>query len=286
MTSKKQYYQNINKITALFFILTLINVNLVQAQDKLFFRNGTSLYCKITSINETSLSYKDTTANALVTSVLKTQLILAELKTGEVYIFGTELKSKEQIDPSNETRLQRQERKMKEWKKREDTLSNNILGFYLPAILVGRFGISFERLFSSKSIGVKVPLILTYDSRGILSFMNNPNNSNSNTTITTNKGIGFITGIDLNFYHDIKPRIKYYFGPRIRYGKDMFLDIEGMTVQIQNGIMTSSGKRFTNTLGVGFGFAKLIKVGSSPVKVNENQVFPSISLTWRLGFRL
>jgi hypothetical protein len=273
------------KLVYIFFVLFCIKANIVLSQDKLFLRNGSSLSCKIVSINEHTISYRDTVENSPITTVSKTQLILAEIK-GEVYIFGSEKQVSESLVNTNETWQQRQDRRMQDWKKQEDTLSNNILGFYLPVILLGRLGVSYERLFANKSIGIKVPFILSYNPIAYLPTTNS-SSSSGNTTNAPNKGVGFITGIDVNFYHDIKPQMKYYFGPRIRYGTDMFMGgIEGLTAQIQNGIFRSSGKRFTNTFGVGFGFFKLSRKYSNLSGYTENQVYPSYSITWRLGFRL
>ena len=273
------------KIIFLLFIILSISCSESYAQDKLFFRNGTFLFCKITAISETTISYKDTLGNPFETNVSKAQLMLLELKTGEVYIFGSDSKTGDPLNSFSESKLQRKERKMNDWKKQEDTLSNNILGFYFPVILFGRLGISYERLFANKSMGIKIPLILSYDPSGLFSISRS--NSNQNSTRPRNTGVNFITGIDLNFYHDIKPKLKYYFGPRIRYGTDMSLGgVEGLTVQIQNGIFRSSGKRLTNTFGVGFGFAKISNVRGRTRTIFENQVYPSFSVTWRLGFRL
>ena len=274
------------KIAYIFFVLFCIKANTVFSQDKLFLRNGSSLHCKIVSINEHTISYRDTLENSPIITIAKAQIIVAEIK-GEVYIFGSEKQVNEQSVSTNETWQQRQERRMQDWKKQEDSLSNNILGFYLPVILLGRLGVSYERLFSNKSIGIKIPVILSYNSFAYLPTNSSSNSGTTNTTNPPNKGVGFITGIDVSFYHDIKPQMKYYFGPRIRYGTDMlFGGIEGLTAQLQNGIFRSSGKRFTNTFGVGVGFFKLSKKYSNLAGYTENQVYPSVSLTWRLGFRL
>ena len=271
----------------IFFVLFCIKANTALSQDKLFLRNGTSLHCKIVSINEHTISYRDTLENSPITTIAKAQIIVAEIK-GEVYIFGSDKQVNEQSVSTNETWQQRQDRKMKDWKKQEDSLSNNILGFYLPVILFGRLGVSYERLFAGKSIGIKVPFILSYNPFAYLPTNNSSSTSGTtNTTNPPNKGVGFITGIDVNFYHDLKPQMKYYFGPRIRYGTDMlFGGVEGLTAQIQNGIFRSSGKHFTNTFGVGVGFFKFSKTSTSTSSYNEKQVYPSVSLTWRLGFRL
>lgn len=288
------------------------------SQDKVFLRDGKVISCKIIAISENTISYQDTVVNAPIITLPKKDVLLTEYKTGEIYMFSNEEKTLK-VEKSNatlkienevlETREQRKERKMKEWKEQEALLSNNILGFYIPELILGRFTVSFERLFANKSIGIKIPLSLTYNPFGALSSMSSSNSNSSTSTSTTNttsgttnttssnsnnntneqpvRGTGFIAGIDVNYYHDIKPSLKYYFGPRLRYGTDMILGgIEGLTFQLQNGIFKSSGKRFTSTLGVGFGFFKLSERYANTGNYDVKQIYPWASFTWRLGFRL
>lgn len=286
------------------------------AQDKVFLRDGKVITCKIVAISENTISYKDTIINAPLITLPKKDVLLTEYKTGEIYMFSNEEKTIK-VENSNatlkveneiiETREQRKERKMKEWKEQEALLSNNILGFYIPELILGRFTVSYERLLANKSIGIKIPLSLTYNPFGALSSMSSSNsstsssstNTTSGTTNTTSsssnnntneqpvRGTGFITGIDVNYYHDLKPSLKYYFGPRLRYGTDMMLGgIEGLTFQLQNGIFKSSGKRFTSTIGVGFGFFKLSERYANTGNYDVKQIYPWASFTWRLGFRL
>jgi hypothetical protein len=260
------------------------------AQDKLFLRNGTQLKCKIVAISENTISYRDTIPDSPLITVPKNDILIAEYKTGNIYIFGNTTNQFQVVNNtySNETREQRKERKMKEWKETEQTLSNNILGFYIPELILGRFTVSYERLLANKSMGVKVPVSLTYNTFGYVdSNSSSSTSTNTNNTVAPKTGVGFITGIDVNYYHDLKPELKYYFGPRIRYGTDMILGgIEGLTVQLQNGIFRSRGKRFTSTLGVGFGFFKLSEKYSNYGGYEPKQVYPWASFTWRMGFRL
>jgi len=264
------------------------------SQDKLFLKNGTQVKCKIVAISENTISYRDTLPDAILVTLPKADVLIAEYKSGGVYIFGNTANQFQVVNNTynNETREQRKERKMKEWKATEQTLSNNILGFYIPELVLGRFTVSYERLFANKSMGIKIPASLTYNPLASAE-SSTSNSSSTNTTSSSNngvdpqKGVGFITGIDINYYHDLKPELKYYFGPRVRYGTDMILGgIEGLTVQLQNGIFRSRGKRFTSTLGVGFGFFKLSDKYSNYPGYEPKQVYPWASFTWRMGFRL
>lgn len=288
------------KVHIVLLMLLFISLKIL-AQDKVFLRDGKVISCKIVAISENTISYKDTVINAPIITLSKKDVLLTEYKTGEIYMFSNEEKILKVENEVIETREQRKERKMKEWKEQETSLSNNILGFYIPELILGRFTVSYERLLANKSVGIKIPLSLTYNPFGALSSMSSSNSSSVNTTSgSTNsnssnnnvyekgkRGVGFITGIDVNYYHDIKPSLKYYFGPRLRYGTDMMLGgIEGLTFQLQNGIFKSSGKRFTSTLGIGFGFFKLSERYANTGNYDVKQVYPWASFTWRLGFRL
>ena len=283
----------------IYIILTslILVSNVFYAQDKLFFRNGTTVICKISAISENTITYKDTLVNSLANTVSKKEILIAEFKTGQIYIFGSiEKPLNTNIDLTFETREQRKERKMKEWQEKEQQLPNGILGFYPVQIIAGRFTVSYERLFANKTMGVTVPVSLTYDMLSVLNALSTPSSSSTGTSSssTTNpsnqpsrSGVGIISGIDLNYYHDLKPQLKYFFGPRFRYGSAMtFGGIEYLSFQIQNGIMKSSGKKLTNTLSIGVGFFKLSEKYANYPGYEPNQVYPTCSVTWRLGFRL
>lgn len=296
-----------HRLHIIFLWMLLLSVN-SYAQDKLILKNSTQLLCKIVAISENTISYKDTLPDSKMVTISKTEVLIAEYKNGGIYIFGTEKSEKKEdlsvVQPT-ETREQRKERKLQEWKKQEATLSDNILGFYIPELALGRFTVSFERLFSGKSMGIVIPLSLTYNPFGALdrsssssssssSYSSSSTNTNSSSNSSSNSnttnratGVGFIGGIDINYYHDLKPELKYYFGPRIRYGTDIMLGgLEGLTFQLQNGIFRSRGEKFTSTFGIGVGFFKLSQKYSRYPGYDPKQVYPWGSITWRLGFRL
>lgn len=275
----------------IFFWLLALAGGSAYAQDQFFFRKGSQVPCKIIAISENTITYRDTVPGSPLITVPKADVILAEYKAGQVYIFSSETGLVAAPQDVMETREQRRERKMKEWKMKEQELSDNILGFYIPELLLGRLTVSFERLLANKSVGVTIPLSLTYDSFGTLAQASANSTSNNTGTVvsspvTRTKGVNFITGIDVNYYYDLKPELKYYFGPRIRYGTDQVMGgIEGISFQLQNGIFRSRGKKMTSTVGIGFGFVKVLDFGF-PTSRDSRQVYPWGSFTWRLGFRL
>lgn len=263
----------------LILLIAALVVSVARSQDRIYFKDGKVVKGKIMSIAENTLSYKDSVSADLIKTVPKKELVLAEYKNGSVFIFGNESEISKLQPNYNETRQQRKERKMKEWKDYESGLSDNVLGFYLPEIALGRLTVSYERFFFGKTIGVMVPASLTYNV-----FANTTNPDSATNAYNNRKGVNFITGLDVNFYTDLKPGLKYSVGPRFRYGTDMLLGgITGYTGQIQNGIFRSRGERFVNSLTIGFGF---FKPTSNVANYNSNQVYPWGSINWRLGFRL
>src|SRR6478735_6885200 len=133
------------------FFMLLVTSFKGLAQDKLFLRNGTQLKCKIVAISENTISYRDTLPQSQLITVPKNDVLIAEYQTGNIYMFGNTTNQFQVVNNAynNETREQRKERKMKEWKASEQTLSNNILGFYIPELVLGRFTVSYERLLAN-----------------------------------------------------------------------------------------------------------------------------------------
>ncbi len=308
-----KYYSHI-----IFWMLLFVSVTAV-AQDKVFLRNGKIIPCKIEAISENTISYHDTVPNSALITLPKNDVLMTEYgKSETIYLFSKEQPAfvvqnnatpLSSMPEMNETREQRQARKMKEWKEKEALMPNGILGFYIVDLAFGRLTVSYERLLANKSVGIKIPLSLTYDGLGALAEFssnnsnststntnssstntntsNNNNNNTNNAPVKRNVGTGIISGIDINYYHDLKPQLKYFFGPRVRYGTDMTLGgIEGLTFQLQNGIFKSSGKKMTSSVAVGVGFFKLSAKYAGRGGFDTKQVYPWASFTWRLGFRL
>lgn len=256
--------------------------SLLKAQDKLFLKNGTRLNCKIVSLNLNTIDYKDSASASLVLSIEKTEVLMAEYKTGETYIFGSEPTWKKA--PVQKTRFDRDNAKRAAIQEKEKDFKDNILGFQPIDIVWGRLTFTYERLFMNKRMGVTIPFSLTYDPRILIP------NSSSDTIVNTREQVrhntGFITGLDLNYYQESKSHTKFFFGPRFRYGQDVNLaNITAYTIQFQQGFLLCDSKgRLATTVAVGFGFARIISTPFSSA-FNEKQSYPWASFTLRLGIR-
>lgn len=255
----------------------------MDAQDKLFLKDGKKVNCKIISLNPATIDYKDSTGSSLVFTIDKAEVLMAEYKNGEIYIFGSEVKNtgKSSIQ---KTRFERDNAKRAAIREKEKDFKDNIYGFQPIDIVWGRLTFTFERLMMDKRIGVAVPFSLTYDPRVLI-----PNSSNDtlvNTRERVRHNTGFITGLDLNYYQESKSHTKFFFGPRFRYGTDVNLaNITAYTIQFQNGFLLCDAKgRMATTFAVGFGFARIISTPFSSA-FNEKQSYPWASFTLRLGIR-
>jgi hypothetical protein len=263
------------------------------AQDKLFLRNDSIINCKISSILVDNISYRINDKVGL-NFIPKSKVILVEYQSGEIFIFslGADYQAKDSLLHSENT-AERKVRKLKEFKQKEGGYANYLIGFYPTQLLFGRFTLSYEHLFANKTIGINVPISLTFNPGNAFRFLSTGSSSQSSSASSStttpdppSNGIGFIGGLDVNYYYDIKAETKYYFGPRIRYGTDILLgSIEGLTFQIQNGFMLTSGKNFATNIGIGVGFFKLSEKYINYPGYSPKQVYPWASFTWRISFR-
>ena len=282
----------------IFVVIIVVSYKFSYSQDKLFLRNESIINCNVVSIFGSTINYKLLNQNELL-RIPKSDVILVEYQNGKIYFFSSGI-ADEEVDsiPHIETNDERRTRELDEFKKKELTYPNNFVGFYPTQLLLGRFTLSYERLFANKSIGINIPLSITFNPGNALRYLatgsTSVSSSSTNTTTSNNNnnnepppsGVGFIGGLDINYYYDIEPETKYYFGPRIRYGTDILLgSIEGMTFQIQNGIMLTSGKNFATNVGFGVGFFKLSAKYANFPGYSSKQVYPWMSITWRTCYR-
>lgn len=267
----------------IFFFLLTAGLNSF-AQDKLFLKDGKKINCKVISINPTTIDYSDSTSTQNAYTLQKSDVLMAELKNGEVYIFGNEMPSIRTSSPTK-TKTERNNERKAAIREKEKDFKNGIIGFQPIDIVWGRLTFCYERLFMDKRIGIAVPFSLTYDARILM-----PNNSNDTIVQNTRDKIryntGIITGLDLNYYYETRSHTKFFFGPRFRYGTDVNLaNITAYTVQFQNGFLFCDSKgKMATTFALGFGFARLISVPFSS-RFPEKQSYPWMSFTLRIGIR-
>jgi hypothetical protein len=260
----------------IFILILFFSCSYLNAQDKIVYRDGKKISCSIISVEENSVSYKDSLTSQIVKVASKKDLIMAE-KNGSVFIFGSEVVS---VAPASKKSRKENSPSLAK-KEKEQTFSNNIIGFQpVDLLLFGRLTMTYERLFNEKQMGIVIPVSLSFDPRILF----NPRADSSvtkNNPVRTN--VGLITGLDINYYFPTKGYSKFFVGPRFRYGTDVYmLNLTGYSVQLQNGfLLCSSNGKSASTFAVGFGYVRVTSFSG----ISSRQSFPWASLTIRIGFR-
>lgn len=263
------------------FLLLCLATNIF-AQDKLVLKSGQKINCRIISLNPSTIEYKDSTSTETIFVIEKSEVLMAEYKSGGIYIFGSETPANN--NKPAKTKAEKDLERKAAIREKEKNFKNNIYGFQPVDIIWGRLTFTFERLLMEKRIGIAIPFSLTYDPRILMQSSSGDTIVNTREKIRYNTGV--ITGLDLNYYYETKSHTKFFFGPRFRYGTDVNLaNITAYTVQFQNGFLLCDSKgRMASTLAFGFGFARIISAPfSSPY--NAKQSYPWASFTLRVGIR-
>ena len=236
----------------------------LKAQDKLFFKNGDIKKGYLVSIGQNNVFFKNSDTSVKTQHFLKTDLLLIENYKGDIFIFS-ETKKNENI------------------KTDAPQYKRNALELQPFGILSGRATIVYERFTKDDKIGFVFPLSLTFDPRGS---MYNSKIDTSKNSVKRLSGVNFIGGMDVNFYIGRRDRSKFFLGPRIRYGTDMFLrGIEAYSIQTQFGWrFGDSTKPLIQHLSFGFG---LVRILSSPAGalISPKQSYAWFSANYKIGIK-
>jgi hypothetical protein len=247
------------------YILLFLFSLALNAQDKLIFKNGKIKKGFIVSIGQDVIFFKNNDTALNTKQIPKADLILLENYKGDVFIFS-------------------EAKKTEELKKSElPVLKRNALGLQPLAIMLGRATIVYERFTKDNKVGFVFPLSLTFDPIGSLYNSRIDTNANSVRRLS---GVNFIGGMDVNFYIGRNERTKFFVGPRIRYGTDMFLrGIEAYSIQTQFGWKIGNpSKASIQHLSFGFG---LVRILSSPAGalISPKQSYAWCSVNYRVGIK-
>lgn len=249
-------------------ILALLFSLALQAQDKLFFTDGSVQTGIVVSIAKEHIFFKKSDTSA-VQKISKSQLLLLENYRGVRYLFGPEKGAAigQPADTSMEKHNPRQ----------------NYFGIQPFAILLGRGTFVYEHYSANDKVGIVVPLSLTFDPIGLLYNSGVDTNRNALKRIS---GVNFIVGLDVNFYVGKNKSARFFIGPRARYGTDLFLrGIEGYSLQTQLGWRLEDARGiFTQHISLGFGFVNILSAPGGRV-VSPDNFYGWYSINYRLGIR-
>lgn len=261
----------ISSMRFILFIAVLIPL-CFKAQDKLFFRDGTSRKGYLMSVSGEYVFFK-ASDTSVAEKISKSKLALIEDYKGRRFLFSENFS----VQPGG--------RETSADKGQKISQHRNILTAQPLGLIFGRATINYERLSKDEKIGISVPFALTFDPSGVLYQSDLDTNSNALPKI---KGVSYITGVDLHFYIGRHERPKFFIGPRFRYGTDLFLrKSSGYSLQTEMGwIVKPRGmaKGYVQSFSVGFGFVRLITAPNG-ILVDPRQSYGWFSISYKLGFK-
>lgn len=248
----------------LFVIFIFMSVAL-QGQDKVIFKDGALKKGIVISVSKEFIFFKLSDTSRTTEKIKNSELLMVEKYDGKVYVFGSE-----QI-PTDTT------------KKTIVDLKRHSLTTQPFSFLLGRVGLAYEHLSKDGKIGFVLPFAVTFDPLGTIY---KESADSSNFERKHHNGINFVVGADVNFYIGKKETSKFYIGPRVRYGVDMFVDyIEGYSLQTQFGWKKESqNSRFVQHIAFGFGFVRILSIPYTN-RINPKQSFGWGSITYKVGIK-
>jgi hypothetical protein len=149
-------------------------------------------------------------------------------------------------------------------------------------MFVGRATVVYERYTKNDKIGFVIPVSLTFDPFGLLY----GTDIDTNITVKRIRGASFIFGGDVNFYFGKSERSRFFVGPRIRYGTDLFLrGTEAYSLQTQAGWKHEDVRgKFIQHFSLGFGFVRILGAPAGLI-INPKQSYGWYSINYRLSLR-
>jgi hypothetical protein len=185
------------KIISFLFLFIFGSALISSAQDIIYKRDGSKEEAKIVTIGTRDIQYKKfNNLEGPVYTLAKSQITMITYQNGEYEMFTT---------PKDEAKVAKQEL--------SENFARNLLGYHLFDVVYGDFTLSYERILSSGTVGIVIPLGFGY------AYNSDYFNNNSNWV----KNL-FYSGIGLNFYPTGQGKWRYFVGPNVRigYGKQSY----------------------------------------------------------------
>jgi len=232
-------------LTTIFMLLFAFILN-SYSQDVIYKKDGSKEEAKITLVGDKNIQYKKfSNLEGPVYTMPKSDIVLITYENGQY----------ELMQPEHETgKSSKQELSA--------NFTKNMLGYHLFDVVYGDFTISYERILSSGTVGISIPIGFGYA---------------YNTDYFGNSGEWvknlFYSGVGVNFYPTGQGKWRYFLGPEVRigYGKttywqsvwddngnyisDYQVDDEGVYTKffVNNGVMFTPVRNLSVSAIVGMG---------------------------------
>ena len=254
-------------LLSLFFLLCLNFIS--SAQDIIYKKDGSKEEAKIVLVGEKEIQYKKfNNLEGPVYTLNKKDIVLIAYQNGEYETI------KSPGDDKKEAKAELAE-----------NFAKNLITYHLFDVVYGDFTFSYERILSSGTIGIKIPIGFGY------AYNSDYLNSNSNWV----KNFMF-SGIGVNFYLTGQGKWRYFIGPdvRIGYGKQSYSNwdeygnyyeeevSEGIYTKfyIDNGLIFTPIRNFSFAAIVGVGVRFFPEAGP-----NNSTVLPTSYFSTNISYR-
>ena len=216
------------------------------AQDIIYKKDGSKEEAKITLVGAKEIQYKKfSNPEGPVYSLAKSEIVMITYQNGEFEMIQN------QTEP---VKVSKQEL--------STNFTKNLLSYHLFDVVYGDFTFSYERILSSGTVGIKIPLGFGYAYNS--DYFNNNDNWVKNMVYS---------GIGVNFYPTGQGKWRYFLGPNVRigYGKQSYWvtywddygnyigdeekEAEGIYAKfyVDNGVMFTPVRNLSISTIVGFG---------------------------------
>jgi hypothetical protein len=243
------------------------------AQDIIYKKDGSKEEAKITQVGDKEIQYKKfSNPEGPVYSLAKSEILMITYQNGEYEMIQN------QTDP---VKVSKQEL--------STNFTKNLIGYHLFDVVYGDFTFSYERILSSGTVGIKIPLGFGYAYNS--DYFNNNDNWVKNMVYS---------GIGVNFYPTGQGKWRYFLGPNVRigYGKQSYWvtywdeygnyisdeeeNAEGIYTKffVDNGVMFTPVRNLSISAIAGFGIRYFPEASYS-----YNTVLPTGYFSLNLNYR-
>jgi hypothetical protein len=233
----------------------------IKSQDKIFFKNGSMKQESIVSIGKDYVFIRNTD-NTAINKYPLSDIRLIERYDGRVLVYADQKELPDSLP------------------KKISVDKRNSLSVRPFSFLSGRLSAEYEYLNEAGTIGFAFPVSLTFDPFGTVyqsSFLSRNGRF---------EGYNVIAGADVNFYIGKYESVRFFIGPRFRYGVDMSLgNVEAYSLQTQFGWRIGHEEnKITQKLSFGFGFARILSSQAGTL-VNAKQSYGWGSINYSIGVK-
>lgn len=257
-----------NVVLTLFLLISMSFI--AGAQDVIYKTNGSKEEAKILLVGDKEIQYKKfNNPEGPVYSMNKSEIMMITYENGEYEM----VKSQTSVAKSNKQEL-------------ATNFAKNLLTYHLFDVVYGDFTFSYERILSSGTIGISIPVGLGYAYYS--DYFNNSNQWVKNM---------IYSGIGVNFYPTGQGKWRYFLGPNVRvgYGKQnygYYYDEYGNYVEedgnegiytkffVDNGVMFTPVRNLSISTIVGVGVRFFPEASYS-----NNVVMPTAYFSVNLHYR-